>query len=412
MAYADVALAGGRADDALLALRAVAPDEPLHEGLQARLMLALAGSGEQAAALQTFLAVKARLDDELGIGPGPELASAYLRVLRHAPVPGPTTAPGPPADPAPGTPADPTSGRPTDPGRSIESSRELGLAFTSAAALSNRGYVDLQLGRLSEAVSQFVEAIRILEAGGYRDGAAQVRGNLGEAAYLLGRLDFALELLTAVLAAHRASGNRAEESVTLRSLADVLRDAGRLAEALTVSQLSVTLAVETSHRRNEARAYSALASVRVALGEHREAIADFERALRLARATRHLHPEVEALIGLADARLRGGERTAAQTYATSALGIARSAGFRLLEAQAATALAEVYAAGERDGDAVALAEERGRAARGVRSSARCGPARALLSRLRPDKVFEPAESRARLPSGLVDNGPQPGGEYS
>jgi DNA-binding SARP family transcriptional activator/tetratricopeptide (TPR) repeat protein len=83
LAYADVALEAGRPDEALVALRAVAPDEPLHEGLHARLMLALAGSGEQATSLQVYLAMRGRLADELGIEPGPELAAAYLRVLRQ-----------------------------------------------------------------------------------------------------------------------------------------------------------------------------------------------------------------------------------------------------------------------------------------------------------------------------------------
>jgi DNA-binding SARP family transcriptional activator/tetratricopeptide (TPR) repeat protein/DNA-binding XRE family transcriptional regulator len=83
LAYADVALTAGRPDEALVALRAVGPDEPLHEGLHARLMLALAGSGEQATALQVYLAMRGRLADELGIEPGPEIAAAYLRVLRQ-----------------------------------------------------------------------------------------------------------------------------------------------------------------------------------------------------------------------------------------------------------------------------------------------------------------------------------------
>jgi DNA-binding SARP family transcriptional activator/tetratricopeptide (TPR) repeat protein len=91
LAYADVALEAGRADpggathELLTALRAVTPDEPLHEGLHARLMLALAGTGEQAAALQVYLAMRDRLADDLGIEPGPELTAAYLRVLRQQP---------------------------------------------------------------------------------------------------------------------------------------------------------------------------------------------------------------------------------------------------------------------------------------------------------------------------------------
>ena len=52
LAYADGAIALGRGEEVVAALRALTREEPLHEGLHARLMLALAGSGQQAAALE------------------------------------------------------------------------------------------------------------------------------------------------------------------------------------------------------------------------------------------------------------------------------------------------------------------------------------------------------------------------
>jgi len=79
---ADDHLAGGSYDQAGARLRALAADEPLHEGVAARLILALAGAGEQAAALRHFGNVRDRLRDDLGIEPGPELRDAHVRVLR------------------------------------------------------------------------------------------------------------------------------------------------------------------------------------------------------------------------------------------------------------------------------------------------------------------------------------------
>ncbi len=64
-------------------LEAVIQREPLNEQAHAQLMLALAGSGQQAAALQLFEELRHRLDDQLGVRPGPELADAHLRVLRQ-----------------------------------------------------------------------------------------------------------------------------------------------------------------------------------------------------------------------------------------------------------------------------------------------------------------------------------------
>ncbi|MEN3309015.1 MAG: hypothetical protein V7603_5217 [Micromonosporaceae bacterium] len=83
LSFADLAIELGQHEQALVAVRAVAGDEPLHEGVNARLMLALAGCGQQAAALAVFRDLRTRLVKELGIEPGPQLQEAHLRVLRH-----------------------------------------------------------------------------------------------------------------------------------------------------------------------------------------------------------------------------------------------------------------------------------------------------------------------------------------
>ncbi|MCR6484561.1 tetratricopeptide repeat protein [Amycolatopsis sp. OK19-0408] len=79
LAYAEVAAP----DDAAVQLGALTAEEPLNESAHARLMLALAASGRQAAALAAFEDVRRRLDAELGIEPGPELRSAQRQVLRQ-----------------------------------------------------------------------------------------------------------------------------------------------------------------------------------------------------------------------------------------------------------------------------------------------------------------------------------------
>ncbi len=58
-------------------------DEPLNESLQARLMLVLAASGQQASALSHYDQVRARLRDELGVDPGAEMRAAHGQVLRQ-----------------------------------------------------------------------------------------------------------------------------------------------------------------------------------------------------------------------------------------------------------------------------------------------------------------------------------------
>jgi DNA-binding SARP family transcriptional activator/Tfp pilus assembly protein PilF/DNA-binding XRE family transcriptional regulator len=81
--YGDAAAAAGRHELALPYLVELAGREPLDEKAHARLMVALAGTGQQAAALRVFEDLRRRLDDQLGVRPGPEVAEAHVRILRQ-----------------------------------------------------------------------------------------------------------------------------------------------------------------------------------------------------------------------------------------------------------------------------------------------------------------------------------------
>jgi DNA-binding SARP family transcriptional activator len=99
---ADAALACAQPLRILPLLRQVASDEPLNESLQARLMLLLAATGQQALALSHYQAVRVRLSDELGVAPGTEMCTAHRKVLRQE-LPDPQTARicSPPGAPSP-----------------------------------------------------------------------------------------------------------------------------------------------------------------------------------------------------------------------------------------------------------------------------------------------------------------------
>ncbi|MEU0885795.1 BTAD domain-containing putative transcriptional regulator [Lentzea sp. NPDC005914] len=80
--HADLAIRLHRPERAVEQLSAVATTEPLHEGLHARLMSALAASGQRAKALHLFTEIRGRLTTELGIDPAAELRAAHLTILR------------------------------------------------------------------------------------------------------------------------------------------------------------------------------------------------------------------------------------------------------------------------------------------------------------------------------------------
>jgi DNA-binding SARP family transcriptional activator/DNA-binding XRE family transcriptional regulator len=83
MEYAEVASKAGLHDHALAHLQTLVARDPLNEKAHAHLLIALAGSGRQAAALQAYEDLRDRLDSQLGIRPGPVLTRAYTRVLRQ-----------------------------------------------------------------------------------------------------------------------------------------------------------------------------------------------------------------------------------------------------------------------------------------------------------------------------------------
>jgi DNA-binding SARP family transcriptional activator len=83
MRYASAAASAGQPGRVLPQLQLLAEQEPLDERVHAALMTALASGGQQAAALAVYAGLTARLDDQLGVRPGPGLVEAHLRVLRQ-----------------------------------------------------------------------------------------------------------------------------------------------------------------------------------------------------------------------------------------------------------------------------------------------------------------------------------------
>lgn len=81
----DVRLALGLHHELVPELRRLVTVHPTRERLWGRLMLALYRSGRQIDALDVFRGVRARLREELGIEPGPELRTMQRRILEHDP---------------------------------------------------------------------------------------------------------------------------------------------------------------------------------------------------------------------------------------------------------------------------------------------------------------------------------------
>ena len=83
LGYAEAAMLAGIPGRVLPYLRGLCAEEPLDEQAHAQLMLLLRATGQQAAALQVFTALRDLLDSELGIDPSPVLTRAQDMVLRQ-----------------------------------------------------------------------------------------------------------------------------------------------------------------------------------------------------------------------------------------------------------------------------------------------------------------------------------------
>ena len=86
-------LAAGAGERLVAELEELVAAHPLSERLGGQLLRALATSGRQADALGAYERLRARLADELGIDPSPELLAVHVAVLRGELAPAPAATP-------------------------------------------------------------------------------------------------------------------------------------------------------------------------------------------------------------------------------------------------------------------------------------------------------------------------------
>jgi DNA-binding SARP family transcriptional activator/tetratricopeptide (TPR) repeat protein len=102
VAWAAAALRIGRHEEVVGTVQGLAGEYPLAEPLTGLLMRALVATGRNAEALGCYATTRARLIDELGAEPGPELRALHQAVLRgEVPRPGPVPEPASHASPKP-----------------------------------------------------------------------------------------------------------------------------------------------------------------------------------------------------------------------------------------------------------------------------------------------------------------------
>ena len=158
----------GRNDEVLVEALALAGDHPLRERLQGVVMLALYRAGRQTEALDRYLELRRRLDEELGLEPSAELRALQLRILRQdpelessvTPVDGMSVLPVPP---------NPLVGRERELGAlaALLSSRDVRLLVLTGAGGS--GKTRLAFAAARQAAASFANGAVIVELAPLRD---------------------------------------------------------------------------------------------------------------------------------------------------------------------------------------------------------------------------------------------------
>ncbi len=185
-------------------------------------------------------------------------------------------------------------------------------------------------GRVDDARRRLARALEALREAGDRRGEARVLRELA----LVERgssVEQAHGLLLRAIALHRQSGDRRYEAYSLRDLGECERDLGHVDKAQSALHRSLSLAADLGESRAEAAALESLASVSRDLGQLDQATAYFETALSLHREAGERRQEAVVLGQLAGIDFELSDAAQAREKYQRALELLREVGDRRQE---------------------------------------------------------------------------------
>lgn len=168
-------------------------------------------------------------------------------------------------------------------------------AIAHGGALSNRGLVHQEAGRLDEAVSCYVEALSLLRAAGERNDEACTLNNLGTTYRLLGRYQESAAQHEAAVAILRELGDQLSAGRTLSNLGAAYRLLGRLDESLGSLTEALHLLRRCGDLQCEGTTLLNLGATYATQERAEEAIQSFEQAAAIFEQLGNQATRVQAL---------------------------------------------------------------------------------------------------------------------
>lgn len=249
-----------------------------------------------------------------------------------------------------------------------------GGAFTPAAAAAQKGEREAAARKafeegerlreratpdsLREAVGKYQEALKLMRAGGDREGETAVLASLGLTLQLLERHGEAVEVYGQALGLLRRSGERPEEADILYNLGTAQYFLGRFEEAAGSYERALTIQRKSGDRAGEANTLAYLGAAYGRTGRYGEVIGTFERALALSRESRNRAQEGVVLSNLGAAYAELGRYDRALEHYQQAIAVYREVRDRVNEG---TTLANAGYAFYKLGQAAKAAEQYERA---------------------------------------------------
>jgi len=228
--------------------------------------------------------------------------------------------------------------------RAVDVASKRGFSFERALGLQQQCWADRNLGQLDEAHDAGAKAQAIFETNRNVRGEARSLTCVATVLSDKGDLASAQKMYEKALGLAQQIGAQLDIAGALNNIGNMLAAQGKLAESTAKYQQALAVAIEIDDKADQRRVQSNIGGNLLTLGEFRKAQQSLQSAVEIARTIGDQQGTVESLINLASVSLNMGQLEYAEKHAHEALETSRSLGLQALQAYALTVVGDIQIA--------------------------------------------------------------------